>query len=329
MAVPSAGAAIGNTFLSTGAGKPTNVREDLADMIWEIDPEETPLVTAAGRGTDAEQVNTEWLVQELNAADSNVQPEGFRYVAQPAKTPTRLNNFCQIMFRSVTVSNTLRASDSVGGDEWNRQMLMKGVEVRRDLEWWVTRDKVRAGTDPRQMSGIQTFISNGSMGAGTGALSSGNGSNAPVAGTQRTMTLDMVAQAMQAAFTVGGKPTLGLLSPRLKRVFSGLAQGGAGNAIVAQNVVQATAPAATTIIGAVDAYLSDFGRIEIAPDIFMPDNIMLLIDKQYIEIAPLTDRDMNTEEYAKTGDAADGGVVFEGSLRVTAPKAHAMVGDLS
>jgi hypothetical protein len=329
MAVPSAGAAIGNTFISTGANAPTNVREDIADQIWRIDPEETPLVIAAGRGAEAEQVHTEWLDQELNAADANVQPEGFRYIAQPAKRPARLGNFCQIMFRSVTVSNTLRASDSVGGDEWTRQMLMKGVEVRRDLEWWVTRGLVRTGTDPRQMSGIQTFITNGSMGAGTGAMPAGDGSNGPVAGTPRTMTLDFVALALQQAFTVGGKPTLGLLSPRLKRVFSGLAQGGTGNAIVAQNVVQATAPKAMTIVGAVDAYLSDFGQIQVAPDIFMPDGIMLLIDKDYVEIAPLTDRDMNIEEYAKTGDAADGGVVFEGTLRVTAPKAHAMVGDLS
>lgn len=328
MAVPSAGQPIANTYMATGPA-PTNVREDLADMIWRIDPEETPFVTAIGRGADAEQVMTEWLLQELNAADSNVQPEGFRYLAQPAKAPYRLNNFCQIMFRSVTVSNTLRASDSVGGDEWNRQMLMKGVEVRRDLEWWTTRGMVRTGTDPRQMSGIQTWITNGSMGGGIGAMPTGDGSNGPVGGTTRTMTLDLVAQAMQMAFTVGGKPRLGLLSPRLKRVFSGLAQGGAGNAIVSQNIVQATAPVATTIVGAVDAYLSDFGRIQIAPNIFMPDNVMLLIDPAFAEMAPLTGRDMNTEEYAKTGDAADGGVVFEGTLRVMAPKAHAMVGDLS
>ena len=330
MAVPSAGAPIANTFMTTGASAPTNIREDLVDMIYRIDPEDTPLVTAAGRtGPDAEQIRHEWLVQQLQAADSNVQPEGFRYAAQPAKTPQRLNNICQIMFRSVTVSNTFRASNTVGGNEWNRQMLMKGIELRRDLEWWVTRGNVRAATDPRQMSGVQTFISQGSMGAGTGALALGDGSNGPTAGTARTMTLDMVAAAMQQAFTSGGKPRLGLLSPRLKRVFSSLAQGGTGNPIVAQNVVQATQPQPMTIMGAVDAFLSDFGRIEIAPNIFMPDNVMLLIQPEFISISPLTGRDMNTEQFAVTGDAADGGVTFEGTLTVEAPKAHALVGDLS
>ena len=329
MAVPSAGAAISNTFMTTGASAPTNIREDLVNLIYRIDPEETPLVTAAGRGASAEQIRHEWLVQTLQAADSNVQPEGFRYAAQPARTPARLNNICQIMFRSVTVSNTFRASNSVGGDEWNRQMLMKGIEVRRDLEWWVTRGNVRAATDPRQMSGIQCYISQGSMGAGTGALPTGDGSNGPTAGTARTMQLDMVAAAMQAAFTSGGKPRLGLLSPRLKRVFSGLAIGGAGNTIVAQQVVQSTETSPITIAGAVDAYLTDFGRIEVAPDIFMPDSIMLLIQPEYVSLSPMTGRDMNPEEFAKTGDATDGGVVFEGTLTVEAPKAHAMVGDLS
>jgi hypothetical protein len=327
MAVPSEGAAIGNTYLTTGANAATNVREDLADMIWRIDPEETPLVTALGRGENAEQIKTEWLVQILNAADSNVQPEGFRYLAQPAQKPSRLGNYCQIMTRTITVSNTLRASDSVGGDEFDRQTLMKGVELRRDLEWWITRDKVQTGVDPRQMSGIQTYISNGSMGSGTGALATGTGLNAPIAGTARAMTLSLIADGMQQAFTAGGRPRLGLMSPSLKREFSGLAGAPAGSA--AQNIIQQTQAQPVTIVGAVDAYLTDFGRIEMAPDIFMPTTVVLMIDTRHAEIAPLPGRDMEQVEYAKTGDAADGGVVFEGTLRVTAPKAHAMVGDLT
>jgi hypothetical protein len=327
MAVASEGAAIANTFLTTGGNAATNQREDLSDIIWRIDPEETPLVTAIGRGADAEQVKTEWLGQNLSAADSNVQPEGYRFVAQPAIKPARLGNYCQIMVRSITVSNTLRATDTVGGDEFDRQTLMKGVEVRRDLEWWITRDKVQTGVDPRQMSSIQCWISNGSMGAGTGVMATGTGLNAPVHGTARPLTLDLVATAMQAAFTVGGRPKLGLMSPAQKRTFSQLA-GTAGN-LAATNLIQQTPASPVTIVGAVDAYLTDFGRLEMAPDIFMPVDVLLLIDPEHAEIAPLPGRDMEQVEYAVTGDAADGGVVFEGTLRVTAPKAHAMVGDLT
>jgi hypothetical protein len=165
------------------------------------------------------------------------------------------------------------------------------------------------------------------MGPGTGAMPTGDGSNAPVHGTLRVLTLLLIANAMQAAFTVGGRPKLGLMSPALKADFSQLASG-TGN-IAQTNIMQTTPNQPVTIVGAVDAYLTDFGRLELAPDIFMPTDVVLLIDPEHAEIAPLPGRDMEQVEYAKTGDAADGGVVFEGTLRVTAPKAHAMVGDLS
>ena len=326
MAVPPMAAAIANTVMTPATGT-SNVREDLADIIYEIDPFETPLVTAIG-SREAEQPQTEWLVQALAAADDNAQPEGFRYAAQPFVPLGRAKNICQIMFRGVTVTNTYRVSNTVGGDEWDRQSLLKGKELRRDLEWCITRGSVQSTGSPRRMSGFQTWVTNGSMGAG-GALGPGDGSAAPTDGTARALTLTLVAAAMQAAFTVGGHPSLLLLSPRLKPIFSALAQGGTGNPVIAQNIVQATSPAPVTIVGAVDVYLSDFGRLDIAPDIFMPDNTIEMIDIDYLELAPLPGRDMVLEEYAKVGDAQDGGVIFEGTLRALAPKAHAMVGDLS
>jgi hypothetical protein len=325
MAVPSMAAPITGTEYTPATGV-ANVREDLADIIYEIDPWETPFVGAAGN-KEAEQPMTEWLVQPLAAADDNAQAEGFRYAAMAITGLSRLSNICQIMARSVTVTHTFRVSNTVGGDEFDRQTLLKGKELRRDLEYCVTRGTIKASPAPpavRRMSGFQTWISNGSVGA-TGTMPVGDGTTAPAAGTVRNLTLDLVSDALQQAFIDGGHPNLGLMSPRLKRVFSGLAQGGTGNPIAADNIVYATTPAPVTIVGAVDVYLSDFGRIELAPDIFMPDGVLLLVDTDYVEIAPLPGRDMVLEEYAQVGDATDGAMVFEGTLRVTAPKAHAAV----
>ena len=330
MAVPPMNAGIANTAYTPTTGA-SNVREDLADIVYEIAPWETPMVSAIGN-KEAEQPLTEWLVQDLGAADDNAQVEGFRYAAMPVTGPGRLNNVCQIMTRAVTVTNTYRVSNTVGGDEFDRQTLLKAKELRRDLEWCITRATVKASPAPpgvRRMAGFQTWISNGSMGTGGSLAAGANGTAAPLAGTARDLTLDMVGSAMQAAFTQGGHPTLGLMSPGLKRIFSSLSQGGAGNTVAAKNIVQATTPAPTTLVGAVDVYLSDFGRIEIGPDIFMPLGIIELVDTDYLELAPLPGRDMVLEEYAKVGDATDGAMIFEGSLRPTAPKAHAMVGDLN
>lgn len=327
MAVPPMAPAIANTVITPRTGV-ANVREDLADLIYEIDPFETPAVSAIGN-KEADQPMTEWIVQRLAAADDNAQPEGFRYAAQGVVPPNRFNNICQIMFRAVTVSNTFRVSNSVGGDEFDRQTLLKGKEVRRDLEWAITRNGLKTTTDPRRLSGFQTWVTNGSMGTGGSLVVPGDGTTQPVNGTNRTLTLSLVSDAMQQAFTVGGHPRLIIMSPRLKTVFTGLAQGGSGNPVVAQNITMSTTPAPVTIVGAVDVFYSDFGRLDTAPDIFMPDNILELWDTDYAEIAPLPGRDMVQEEYARVGDAADGGVIFEGTLRMTAPQAHAMVGNLS
>ena len=328
MAAPAMGARASNTYYATGTTPtPTNVREDLADIIYRIDPDETPIVSALDR-VGAEQILTEWLVQELAAADKNAQPEGFEFVASVATAPARLSNVCQILARTVSVSNTLRAANTVGSeDEFNRQRLLRGMEVKRDLEVSVGGTQAKKLTDPREMASLALYCTNGSVGA-TGVLPPGDGTAGTFApGTNRALTLVMIADAMEQAYTKGGQPTLAVMRPNLKRAVSALGVGGAAGA--AQNVYQTTTPDPVTIVGAVDVYRTDFGPVEMAPDRFMAANLMLLIDVDYSEMAPLPGRDMITETYAKTGDAQKGGVVYEGTCRATAPKAHAAIFSLT
>lgn len=326
MAVGPMGSAPSNTYIETTA---TGVKEDLADIIYQIDPDETPLVSALAR-VDAHQVLTEWMVQELNAASDNAQPEGFTAVMHAVLKPVRLNNVCQIMARTVGVSGTLRSVDMVGGeDEYNRQLILRGSEVKRDLELAITSPLVRTITDPRHMSGLPCYCVNGSRGAGAGVMPIGDGSNAGTPGTKRDLTLDLVNNAMQAAWTAGGKPTLGIMSGNVKNYFATLSQGGTGNPIVAQNIQSTTASEEVTILGAVDVYRTNFGSLALAPDRFCPANQILLVSTDYVEIAPLPGRDIVELEFARTGDNSQGGVIFEGTLRVLAPKAQAWVADLN
>jgi hypothetical protein len=326
MAVPPMSAAPGNTYMETAA---VGVREDLADIIYRIDPEEVPLVSAIPR-VGSNQVLTEWLVQELNPAQDNAQPEGFTANVQPAVKPVRLNNVCQIMARTVGVSNTLRVVDVAGGeDEYNRQLILRGIEVKRDLELAVTSPLVRTITDPRHMSGLPCYCANGKRGVGAGVMPIGDGSNAGTAGTLWDLDLNSVQTSMQAAWNAGGKPTLAIMSGNIKLYFATLSQGGTGNAIVVQNITEVSPREQVTINGAVDVFRTDFGTLQLAPDRFCPPHQMLLVSPDYVELAPLPERDMINQDYAKTGDNAQGGVVFEGCLRPTAPKAHAYIADLN
>ena len=325
MALPVMSAAPDNTYMETAA---PNVKEDLADLLYEIDPVETPMVSLCTRN-NADQVTTEWLVQELYPAANVPQPEGFTAAMSPAKKPSRFNNVAQILARTVAVSDTLRVVDQVGQEEFNRQMILRGSEIKRDLELTITGESIKSVADPRQLSGFQTWCSNGSVGAGTGAFPVGDGTNAHVAGTLRDLTLNMVEDAIQGAWNSGGKPKTALMSASIKRWFSNMAAGGTGNPIVSQNVVQATSPQPVTIVGAVGVFLSDFGPIDLVPDRYMPAHVLEIVDPNFLELAPLPGRDFIEEDYAKTGDNTQGGVVWEGTLRPTAPKAHACVWDLN
>lgn len=326
MALTAQGATPAGTYLETAA---IGVKEDLADIIYRIDPDETPLVSACSR-VGASQVLTEWLVQELNAAADNAQPEGFTAVMQAVLKPVRMNNVCQIIARTVGVSGTLRVVDMAGGeDEYNRQLVLRGMEVKRDLELATTSPLVRTITDPRHMSGLPCYTLNGSRGAGAGVMPVGDGSNAGTAGTLRDLTLAMVDTAMQQCWQAGGKPTLGIMSGNVKAYFATLSQGGTGNAVVAQNIQNVTSREEVTIMGAVDVYRTNFGALQLAPDRFCPLHQILLVSTDYVELAPLPERDIISLDFAQTGDNSQGGVLFEGCIRPTAPKAHACIFDLN
>jgi hypothetical protein len=326
MALGAQGAAPSGTYVETAA---VGVREDLADIIYRIDPDETPLVSACAR-VGAKQVLTEWLLQELNAAADNAQPEGFTAVMQTVLKPVRLNNVCQIIARTVGVSNTLRVVDVAGGeDEYNRQLILRGMEVKRDLELAVTSPLVRTITDPRHMSGLPCYTVNGVRGAGAGVMPVGDGSNAGTPGTLYDLTLAVVNTAVQQCWQAGSAPSLGIMSGNIKSYFATLSQGGTGNPIVAQNIQSVTERQEITIQGSVDVYRTNFGAIQLAPDRFCPAHQILLVSPDYVEMAPLPERDMVQQDYAQTGDNSQGGVIFEGCIRPTAPKSHATIFDLN
>src|SRR5215475_7788729 len=319
---PTMGAAPANTYTQPGAAG--TVREELANIIWRIDPDETPFVSSLQR-VGAKQILTEWLLQTLNTAQDVPQPEGFTAVTSPAVKPARLSNVCQIFARTVAVSGTLRNVDIPGGeDEFNRQLVLRGLELKRDLKLVATGNVIKTTTDPRHMAGMVTWCNNCAIGAG-GTVPVGDGTTAAVPGTAYDLDLAHINTVVQQIWTAGGKPTLAVMSGNVKNYFATLSQGGTANPIVAQNIVQASPEGQMTIQGAVDIYRTNFGTLQLAPDRFCPQHQILIITPEYVELAPLPNRDMIQSNLAQTGDNTQGMVVFEGTLRVMAPLAHGAV----
>jgi len=100
MAVPS------NTFQTYQA---IGNREDLSDVIYRIDPTDTPCMTAFER-EKASAVNHEWQTQALAAVDTgNAVVEGDDATSDAATPSVRLGNLCQISDKVARVSGTQRA----------------------------------------------------------------------------------------------------------------------------------------------------------------------------------------------------------------------------
>lgn len=325
------GTAPSGTYLTTGSGKAIGQREDLSDVIERIDPSETPFWSNMNK-TGCKAIQTDWQVQELVAPDSaNEQNEGFDAAFAALKPTDRWNNVCQLLAKTGVVSDTLDAVDKAGrAEETAYQKILKGLEVRRDLETSLMAAKVRSLTDPRRFSAMQTWISNADVGA-TGAVPVGDGSNAGTVGTARALTDTLIVNAHQLAYEDGGKPSVMYMTTAMKRKFSSLntaVQTGSAP-FVATNVLTMTAAKDVTIVGSVGAYLTDFGMLDVIIDIFAPTAAILIIDKRHVDICNLPGRSFKSTDLSKTGSNKKFMVEWEGTLRVNAPKAHGAVKDIN
>ncbi len=126
-------AIITNTFTRFDA---KGLREDLADVIFNISPEETPFVSSLRRGR-AKQTLHEWQTDSLAAVDTdNAQIEGDDITTFPAVAASvRVGNFTQISRKLLILSGTLEEVDKAGRrSELAYQLAKRGSELKRDME---------------------------------------------------------------------------------------------------------------------------------------------------------------------------------------------------
>jgi hypothetical protein len=110
-------------------------REDLSDVIYRIDPTETPFMSGIEK-EKASAVNHEWQTQALAAVNTgNAQLEGDDAIADATTSTVRLGNVCQISRKTPRVTGTQRAVEHAGrDDEMAYQEMLKGLELKRDME---------------------------------------------------------------------------------------------------------------------------------------------------------------------------------------------------
>ena len=313
---------IANTFTSFDA---KGIREELANVISNIAPEETPFTSNVG-SENVSNTFFEWQLDDLSSVDVTPVIDGDDVASFDATTATvRVGNYTQIRRRSMIIADNLGFQDLAGrNDEVAYQLAKRGKEIKRDLETIYTGNTARSAGSAsagRVTAGLGAWIATNVNKAGDGTNPTAvDGSDARNDGTQRDFTEAMLKDVMQKAYTEGGNPSVLMVGPYNKTVVSGFA------GIAAQRY-QAPTDGPTTIIGAADVYLSDFGALTVVPNRFSRERDAWCLDTEYASIATL--RPIQTVDLARTVDAEKSMLICETGLKVSNEKAHGLIADLN
>ena len=306
------------------------VREDLSNVIYQISPEETPFMSNIGR-ENVKNTFYEWQTDDLAAAvTTNAQIEGDDITSFTSATPTvRLGNYTQISRKDVIISGTLETVDKAGRrSELSYQLAKRSAELKRDMETTMLANQAAAAgstSAARKTGALLAFLkTNTNKGTGGGDPSYTNIPDAArtdaTTTNLRSFSEVLLKDVIQKVWVEGGKPSIVMAGPINKQNLSRMAG-------IAGQRYNVTSAKPSTIIGAADIYVSDFGNVSIVANRFQRERDVFVLDPEYASVAYL--RPFQTVELAKTGDAEKRMLLVEWGLKVNNEKAHGVIADLN
>jgi hypothetical protein len=274
--------------------------------------------------TKATAVYHEWQTDSLAAATTaNAAIEGADATSATLAPTVRLGNYTQIIQKTVQVSGTLDTVNKAGRKSEKAYQLAKAsAELKRDLETILLANQGRsAGTSTvaRKLGSILSWIKTNSSVGTDGADPATIGVSTRTDGTQRTFTEALLKTVVSEVYVSGGSPKILMVGAAGKQKVSSFA------GIAAQRYM-APGNTPTTIIGAADVYMSDFGTMSVVPNRFMRTRDALVLDPEYAALAYL--RPFQTNDLAKTGDSENTQLLAEVTLEVKNEAAHGIIADL-
>lgn len=294
-------------------------REDLIDVIYNIDPYDTPFVTATSTGK-ANAITHEWQTDELRAPGANAVIEGEDATINAGTFTSMLNNYCQISDETVQVTGTTDAVKKAGRkNELAYQLAKKGKELRTDIEYTMVgapQAKVVRNSSTAGLCGniFAYYKTNGSVGA-TGTMPTGDGTNVGTAGTARTFTEDLLLDASQKIWENGGKANTIHCSASLKNHISKTFVGRATSVDLDAS--------SSKVSSTVDIYETDWGTYKIVPNRVFAADTVFVFDPSMHSINYL--RAFQQFPLAKTGDSEKRQLLAEYTLRVNNEKSGALI----
>ena len=296
------------------------MREDLADVIYNISPTETPFMSNASKGSATNTLH-QWNTDSLSAVAVNAKIEGDEVSGDAITDVSRLTNYTQISLKSATISGTDDAVENAGmGEQMAYQMAKMGKELKRDMEnamIGIEQAKVAGNASTaRKSASVGTWYgpasptNNYSKNGSPSAVPLGTGATAIAGGTNRTYTEDLLKAGLKVAFDNGGNPDTVLMTASHKQLASAF-NGVATKYKDASDKVS---------IGTTDIYVSDFGEVAFVPDRFQNANRVDILQMDMWSVDFL--RPFQSSDLSKTGDSNKKMILAEWTLTAKAPNAN-------
>jgi len=310
-----------------------SIREDLSDVISNIDPADTPLMSMIASAQARSTVH-EWLVDNLEAVSTASSVEGAAFDHSVTKKPVRLSNYTAIFRRDFEVTDTMRAVENAGmtdafayqldkamrelGRNTEKALLAGGAAVAGDNQ---ADDSGTTNTveDPtaRVMAGLGTFVpSGGGAAAYSDPLGLSSDHSVAATGDSTADANDQLVEddfngLLETMWTAGAKVDTVLANPAGKRNITSFTAG----STIRRNLDGAQ----DTIRNSVMYYESDFGNVSVVLSRHNPAGVCYAFQRDMLAKAFL--QPTSAEELARTTDSQPGTVKHELTLVVRNPYA--------
>jgi len=319
-------ALITGTTTTYPTGSAAGLREDLEDVIWDLFPEDTWLLTNSPK-VDGNAAFHEWLGDNLAGATANRQLEGDDATYTTIANPTRFGNYHQISRKTFLISRTLEKVAKAGRkSEIARQTMKQMRELKRDMEQALVGNQASStggAATARSTGGMESWIAstdNGGNGvratttasASTAGFASGV-VTAPTDGTTTgALTQTKFDEMLSLVWADGADPSVVLAGSTQKTAITGFTS-------IATRFIDQASTAASNIIQAVDWYVSNYGKHKVVLHRYIRGSVVIALDPDMVATS-FIDRPF-IEELAKTGDGRKYQLVAEYSLVVRNPNA--------
>lgn len=300
-------------------------REDLLDLITNVDPWDTPWLTQAPK-VRAFHVSHEWLTDTLAATSTAGAIEGDDWSFNTATTrPVRRTNRTQIFRKDIAVSETQRAVNPAGfRDAYSYEIAKATKEIARNIESRLFVTATAAGASgttgaARTLTPFSGWITTTATGAGQNVSAL-----ATTTSSAGVLTPDLFNQALMQCYLNGGNPEQVYVSPAVKRVIS---------KFTATNQNRNIAAVDKKLVATLDLYDTDFGIIQVVMDRWIPQATNTVTTTAASDISGnifFLERSKNRLAWlrpvihtlvGKNGDAVRGSVLGECTLEVLNPLA--------